>query len=88
MKNQRLRKIIATALLAAAVAMMVAGLVHQRRVYEDSGDFAEFGLRTFTRVRDVEMAIDATFSGIVRKDGRLYTTYDRMAPRGKQACPT
>jgi len=34
------------------------------------------------------MVIDATFGGVVRRRGKLFTTYDRFAPPVKPLCPT
>lgn len=88
MKNTRLQKIIAASLLLASAALLVAGLTFKRRVYDQDDEFKQFGLLTFTRVSDAAMCVDATFSGVVRKEDKLYSTYNRLAPRGKKACPT
>lgn len=88
MKNARLQKIIATTLLIAATGMLVAGLTIKRRVYDQDDEFKQFGILTFTRVSDAAMCVDATFTGVVGKEGKLYSTYNRMAPTGKRACPT
>jgi hypothetical protein len=87
-KNTRLQKIIAASLLLASAALFFAGLTFKRRVYDQDDQFKQFGLLTFTRVSDAAMCADATFTGVVRKEGKLYSTYNRMAPRGKKACPT
>lgn len=89
MLNPRLQKFSAAALLVAAGAMLVAGIAYKRRIYDQDDAFKEFGLLTFSRVTDIDLAEDATFTGVIRKEGKLYSTYDRMAPpRGKRACPT
>ena len=88
MKNQRLRKAVATSLLVAAAVLLLAGLTFKRRVYDQDDDFKQFGLLTFTRVSDADLCADATFTGVVRKEGKLYSTYDRLAPKAKRACPT
>jgi len=87
-KNPRLQKIIATTLLIAAAGMLLAGLTIKRRVYDQDDEFKQFGILTFTRVSDAAMCVDATFTGVVGKEGKLYSTYNRMAPKGKRACPT
>jgi hypothetical protein len=79
-------RIAAGLLLAVAAILLLAGSVRSHKVYDESSE--EFGLLSFTRVPDREMVIDATFSGVERRGDRLYTTYDRSAPRGKRSCPT
>jgi hypothetical protein len=37
---------------------------------------------------DYQLVENATFTGVVRKEGRLYYTYDPTKPRGKRSCPT
>ncbi len=39
-------------------------------------------------ISEFELTEDATFSGVRRLFGRLYSTYDRSKPRGKRLCPT
>jgi hypothetical protein len=80
------RRRIAYALIAASLAMLVAGAARAFKVYEqEAGDF---GIQGFTRVSDRQMVIDATFGGVARKGNRLLSTYDRLKPQGKRACPT
>ena len=86
MMRARVRTIAALAVLAAALALVAAGRARQHKVYDPQGD--EFGMAMFTRVSERDLTIDATFGGATRRAGRLYTTYDRSAPRGKRACPT
>lgn len=86
MKKSDQTEIVAVALLILALALLLAGSFRTHRVYEtDSG---EFGILTFYRISELEMVVDATFHGVAREGGRLYTTYDRSQPRGKTACPT
>jgi len=80
------RKSLAAAVAAAAALLLVSGLTRKHRVYEPGGDRA--GLVTFSTITERELGSDATFSGTIRKGARLYSTYDRTAPRGKQTCPT
>ncbi len=40
------------------------------------------------QISDWEMIYATTFTGVVRKDGKLWLMYDPSAPAGKQACPT
>ncbi len=83
-----IQKTVAGVLLAIAVACIATGAVYSRKVYEQDEMGQEFGLITFERIPDWQLTIDATFTGVVRKDGKLYSTYDRSAPRGKRSCPT
>lgn len=39
-------------------------------------------------ISEAQLVIDATFTGVLRKDGRLMTQYDRTKPGGRRACPT
>lgn len=87
--NKWTRRIVRGALLLAAIALLVYGVRLTRKVYEDDEVAAEFGIYTFEHVPERNLVIDATFSGCVKKDGKLFTTYDRSEPlRGKRACPT
>ena len=74
-----------SALLAVA-ALLTIGATRHYKVYDQ--DTEDFGIKTFHRVSDREVVIDATFSGIARVGTTLYSTYDRTQVRGKRACPT
>lgn len=80
------RRSLAVAVAAGAALLLTVGLMRRHRVYEPGGD--RVGLITFSAITERELVSDATFSGTVRKGPRLYSTYDRSAPRGKQKCPT
>jgi len=74
-------------LLVLFVAFLVAGGGRKLRAYEEATD--EFGILTFNKISEAELVEDSTFAGVVRKEGRLVSTYDRSAPKeGKRACPT
>lgn len=88
MKGSVLQKIIASALLLAALVMLGVGAARTHKVYDEKDAFADFGLVTFTRISDRQLVEDATFTGVMQKGGKLYSTYDRSAPRGKRMCPT
>lgn len=79
-------RIAAVLLIVMAVVLLLSGGMRSYKVYDRGGE--EFGLLTFTPVSDLDLVIDATFSGVERKGDRLYTTYDRSEPRGKRSCPT
>ena len=86
MKRPVFEKVSAVTVLVVAIALLAVGAVRSHKVYDSVGE--EFGILTFLRISDAQMVIDATFSGVLRKGERLYSTYDRTQPRGKQACPT
>lgn len=70
----------------AAALLLVAGLLRTHQVYAKTDGEQEDA--TLESVSDRALVRDATFSGVLRKDGQLYSTYDRTAPQGKQSCPT
>jgi hypothetical protein len=88
------RVAIMVALLVAGCALVASGFLIKHKVYDqaDSGfDLAEFGLADLSPHRLVlekDLLRDATFTGVIRKEGKLTTTYDRAASRGKATCPT
>ena len=86
MRRTTKERIAAALLLSMAALLLLAGTVRTHQVYDQ--DTEEFGLVTFSRVSDAGLVVDATFSGVERRGGRLYTLYDRSVPRGKQTCPT
>ena len=71
-----------TSSTALALLFLLAGARRSFKVYER--DAAEFGLAAFRRISDRQLVIDATFTGVVRRQARLYSTYDRSQPRGKR----
>ncbi len=81
-----LRRCLAAAIAAAAVCLLAAGIVRKHKVYEP--DAGQFGLLRFYNISEPQLVIDATFSGVLRKASKLYSAYDRSAPRGKRTCPT
>jgi len=83
-----MQKAAAGALTAVALLLMLIGCFVSYKVYDKKDAFAEFGLVTFSRVSDRQLVEDATFTGTMRDGDKLYSTYDRSAPRGKRACPT
>lgn len=87
-KRRILRRAAASSLLVASIVLIVAGSVAKHRVYEEDELAAEFGMETFTKISERQMVIDATFGGVQRREGKLFTTYDRFAPRTKRLCPT
>ena len=74
------------AVLLVAIVLIGAGVLRQHKVYD--ADSADFGMLMFHRIREWDLIVDTTFTGIVRQDGKLHATYDRSAPRSKRACPT
>jgi hypothetical protein len=78
--------VAAAAALAFGIAGVVAGLHRTHRVYDPEA--AEFGILAVKRISERQLLVDATFTGVVRRNGRLVSTYDRTQPRGKRPCPT
>ena len=62
--------------------------MQKHKVYDDDEMSRQFGLFTFQTISEAQLTIDATFTGTTRKEGRLFSTYDRSQPHGKKACPT
>ena len=77
---------VSIALLIASLLLICLGSGRSFKVYENTTD--DWGIATFTRVHEAELIVDSTFSGIERKAGKLYTTYNRLEQGGKRACPT
>lgn len=86
MKKPPKRTLAGVLALLAALALLSVGSVHARKVYEPGMD--DFGMQVFQRLDETQLVIDATFGGVTRQDGRLFSTYDRAASKGKRACPT
>jgi hypothetical protein len=42
----------------------------------------------FALINDGALVVNTTFTGVVRRNGNLYWTYDPSEKQGKQACPT
>ncbi|MEW6072874.1 MAG: hypothetical protein AB1726_09835 [Planctomycetota bacterium] len=82
---------LAALLLAGSAAMIVIGSSRTRQIrVENADELAELmaGIAPYEEIGERELLIDATFTGVVRRDGFLYSTYDRSQPLGKRACPT
>ena len=86
MAHGRTKKAVAAVVLVLSVCMLAMGTRQKIKAYETGAD--EFGLQTWTPVTGRQLVEDATFGGVTRKDDRLFSTYDRLKPRGKVACPT
>ena len=69
-----------------ALAYLGADLPPPHKVYDPDVD--DWGEMTFRRISDYQLTIDSTFGGVARKQGKLFSTYDRSKPVGKKACPT
>lgn len=86
-RRERLRRIAGIVVLILCVVFLLAGRGRKLRAYDQAGD--EFGVPIFSKISEAELVEDSTFAGVVRKEGRLISTYDRSAPKeGKRACPT
>ncbi len=84
--NPTLQKTLASILLAVALVLLAVSGKGEHKVYDPEAE--EFGLVAFTKITERALTVDTTFGGVTRKGARLYSTYDRAAPRGKKACPT
>jgi hypothetical protein len=86
--------ILAVVTLVAGAALFASGffVFHKVRDMPDPAfDLSEFGLeiaQPFRNISEKDLIVDATSTGVERKDGELYSTYDRSAVRGKRKCPT
>ena len=40
------------------------------------------------QISDSDLMVNATFTGVVRRDGNLFWTYNPAEKQAKQACPT
>jgi hypothetical protein len=78
-------KAVASIILLAAIVLVAAGSVRVQKVYDPQTE--AFGLAAFMRIHDRDLVADATFTGVERRDGKLYSTYDRSRPHGKRSCP-
>ena len=86
MKRHSKERLAAWAVMLLALVLLGIGLAHTHKVFDASAE--EFGLVAFMKLPDWQMVVDSTFGGVTRKDGKLYSTYDRAASGGKRACPT
>lgn len=75
-------KSLSIMLLLVSLAFLAIGLLRTLKVHDLDTELF------YHRIPERVIVIDATFSGIVRKDGKLYSTYDRSLNLGRQACPT
>lgn len=94
MKGKRLRPAIALALLVAGAALVGSGFLVQRKLADPSLEGFDLsgldvpGLTPFVGILEKDLLQDTTITGVVRRDGKLYSTYDRTQARGKRACPS
>ncbi len=86
MKRTWFEKIAPAIGFLVALGLLGGSFAISHKVY--SVEDEEFGFVSFSRINEADLVEDATFTGIIRKGGKLYTTYDRSKPRGKLACPT
>ena len=75
------------AILITGVVLIIVGIAAIKRpIYQPLT--TGYGMLTYEQIGDRQMTVDATFGGITRQDGRLYSTYNRSQQRSKLACPT
>jgi hypothetical protein len=70
----------------AVLILLVTGHYREHKVLDNPKE--EYGLHNYVEISEYQLVEDATFSGTIRKWGRLFSTYDRTVPKGKMACPT
>ncbi|MCP4643953.1 MAG: hypothetical protein GY851_26155 [bacterium] len=87
-QTSKTRRAVGVLALLIAIGLIVGGARVSYEVHDDDEMAAAFGLDTYTEVSERELVIDATFSGVTRRDGKLYSTYDRALGAVKRACPT
>ncbi len=73
-----------------SLAMIGYGCFHTVPVRTvDADELAEvLEFHPFEDISDLQLVIDSTFTGVIRRDGAIYSNYDRSAPPQKRACPT
>lgn len=86
MKTKWIRASIGGLLLIVALVFLTAGMMREHKVYDPAS--SDFGVMTFDRISDLDLVVDTTFSGVMLHEGKLISTYDRTADRGKRSCPT
>ncbi|MEW6747392.1 MAG: hypothetical protein AB1486_32070 [Planctomycetota bacterium] len=88
--DPRVRYSLAILLLALSLWLIAAASGREHRVcVADADELHEFlGFYPHQAVSEFQLVEDTTFTGVTRRDGRLYSTYDRSKPAGKRACPT
>ena len=86
MRNAAYQRPFAIAVLVVALALLLVGNLRVHKVYD--ADAEEWGLVGFVKIGERDLVEDATFTGVVRRTEKLYSTYDRTQPRGKRLCPT
>lgn len=80
------RKKVAWSLLLIGAALLVAGSRVEREIC--TKDSMKRRVKKTEAVSEFQLTEDATFSGVERIKGLLYTNYDRSAGMTKKACPT
>lgn len=85
-KKPIFQRCLAIVALLVAVAFLIIGNLRVHKVYD--ADTEQFGIQAFHKISERQLVEDATFSGVLRKGLKLYSTYDRSQAGGKRACPT
>ena len=85
-RRVKYQKSLAIGALLIAVAFLIIGNLRVHKVYD--ADTEQVGIQAFHKISERQLVEDATFSGVLRKGLKLYSTYDRSQAGGKRACPT
>lgn len=80
--DKTFNKYFAVFVLILALAFLAVGTLRTLKIHDIETDLF------FHEIPERQIVIDATFSGIVRKNGILYSAYDRSIKQGRQSCPT
>lgn len=86
MRSSSYQKILGIVTLILAVLLLLIGNLRYHKVHDQ--DTTDFGIQAFHRISELQLVVDATFSGTIRKGQKLYSTYERSQPVGKRPCPT
>jgi hypothetical protein len=88
--NSRSLNLPGLALVALSIGLIAFGVFHTVEVRTvDADELAELlEFHPFEDIDDLQLIIDTTFTGVIRRNGAIYSNYDRSAPPQKRSCPT
>lgn len=80
------RKILSWTVLLTGVVLVVVGCFRTVELYTWRSRHRR--VKRTERITEFQFVEDTTFGGLLRKNGLLYTNYDRTIRGGKKPCPT
>jgi hypothetical protein len=86
--NTGKQKAAGMVLMLVAIGLIVLGATRSYKAYDDDEVAKAFGIFSYQDVSDRQLTIDSTFAGVVRRDGKLFSTYNRAEGGAKRPCPT